>query len=458
MALTLHVDVERTHQRMDGFGICEGFGRARILRGSQGLPPERSREVLDLLFGAEGARVSILRLCIGCSATEGPGEMKSIASADPGGPDQPLKYDWDGDDCGQVWLAREASRYGVRRIFANALSAPAYMLHERTDAPGYLVGGMAGTPAAAGDWRSAFAGYLLRYVRFYADSGVQITHLGFADEPDLLTHHPDRVSRYPRLRLEPHHVVDLVKVLGHATERSGLTVRMVCCNARSWAQQAVYTAAVEADEAAARHVAVHAGNNYLTRARRALPTTRPTWVAGWDPDVDNHTATWNGDWDTGDPSDGILLAEDISDALTAAGVSGYCYLFGASARAGTRALICLDGPRYRVSKRFWAFAAYSRFIRPEAHRVEARLSGNGVKAAAFRGPDGEVVVNLLNLRPEPADVTVQVSPGTGPAPVRRWLTDADHALTRMPRRSTADPVAVPARSLTTLVMDPPGQR
>jgi glucuronoarabinoxylan endo-1,4-beta-xylanase len=454
MDLILRVDLGTTHQKMDGFGFCQGFGRARILGGSEGLPPERTHEVLDLLFGTDGAAVSMLRLCIGCSPADGPGTMKSIAHTDPGGPDQPLIYDWDGDDCGQVWLAREAVRYGVRRIFAHPLSAPAYMMRDRPDGPGGLVQGMPGTPPAAGDWRPAFAEYLLRYVRFYADSGVRITDLGLADEPDLLMHHPDRAVRYPRLRLEPRHVVDFVKVLGRAIERSGTPVGMVCCNARSWDQQAVYTAAVEADEVAARYVAVHAGNSYLTHARRPLPTARPTWMAAWDPDVVDHTGSWNGDWDRGDPSDGILLAEDINDALTTAGVSGYCYLFGASARAGTRALIWLDGPEYRVAKRFWAFAAYSRFIRPGAYRVEAHLAGTGLKVAAFRRPDGAVVINLLNLRADAATVTLDRTHVPGACIVRPWLTDADHALCAMAAQSCTDPVVAPARSLTTLVLDP----
>jgi O-glycosyl hydrolase len=450
MAVTLHVDRGTSHQRVDGFGFCQGFGRARILGGSEGLAPERTREVLDLLFGPDGAAASILRLCIGASSSDGPGRMKSIAYTDPGGPDRPLEYEWDGDDCGQVWLAREAVRYGVDRFFAHPLSAPEYML---TDG---LVRGMPGTSPAGGDWRAAFAGYLLQYVRFYADSGVRITDLGLAHEPDLLLHYPEHVPRYPLMRLRPEHVVDLVKVLGPAVERSGLPVRVVCGNAKSWDQQAVYTAAVEADAVAAGHVGLHAGNGYLSHVRRPLPTARPTWIAGWDPDVDNQADTWNAAWDGGHRSDGIVLAEDIMDALTVSGVTGYLYLFGASARSGTRALIWLDGPEYRVSHRFCAFAAYSRFVRPGARRVDARphRAVAGLKVAAFARPDGGVVVTALNLRTEPVEVAVDLPTATGAPAVQCWLTDADHALARVPAPAPGDPLPLPARSLTTVVADP----
>ena len=54
------------------------------------------------------------------------------------------------------------------------------------------------------------------------------------------------------------------------------------------------------------------------------------------------------------------------------------------------------GDGYRVSKRLWAFAAYSRFIRPGAVRVPATFDDPNVKVTAFRNRDGSMVVELLN--------------------------------------------------------------
>ena len=451
MVLTCNVDIDRVYQTMDGFGIGQGFGRARVLAGALGLAPERTREVLDLLFGAEGAAFSILRLCIGASSSDGPGRMGSIAPVDPGGPDRPLNYVWDGDDCGQVWLAKEATRYGVRRIFAHPLSAPAYMLHSQTATGDGIVQGMPGTAAAAGDWRPAFAEYLLQYTRFYADSGVQITDLGFANEPDLLIHHPDHVAKYPLMRLEPHHVVDFVKVLGRAIEQSGMQMRMVCCNAVSWNYQAVYTAAVEADEKAAGYVGIHGGNNYRTRARTPLPTTRPTWMTEWDPGLDGHEGP--DDWDSGDRCDGIRLAEDVHDAITLANVSGYLYLFGASARAGTRALIRLDGADYQISPRFWALAAFSRFIGPGARRLHVSMDPpeEALKVSAFLTPAGDVVATLLNLRECATEVTLNLTSGPRTPRIRRWLTDTGHAMAVVAPRPPGDAMVLSPRSLTTVV-------
>jgi glucosylceramidase len=118
--------------------------------------------------------------------------------------------------------------------------------------------------------------------------------------------------------------------------------------------------------------------------------------------------------------------------------------------------VWLDGPDYHVSKRFWAFAAYSRFIRPDAYRVKVRpdLAEMGLKVSAFRRPDGGAVLNVLNLRADATGVTVDLTPDVGALAVQRWLTDADHALIPMAPQSPADPVLLPARSLTTLVWEP----
>jgi O-glycosyl hydrolase len=379
--------------------------------------------------------------------------MRSIAANGPPGPGRPVEYSWDGDDCGQVNLAEEAVRYGVERIFASPVSAPWYMLDCGPGQGGGTVRGMPGGSEGE-DWRSAFAAYLLQYVRFYADSGVQITDLGFANQPDLLLHHPDRVARFPLLQLRPHQAVDFVKVLGRAVEQAGIPVRIVCANALSWESQAGYTAAVEADEEAARYVAVHGAQNYRTRARRPLDTGRPMWMTEWDPSVTGHQGAL--DWDSGDCCDGIRLAEDVHDALTMAGVSGYLYLFGASARARTSALIRVDADDYRVSARFWALAAFSRFIRPSSCRIGVTLAdaGDGLKVSAFATPDGDVVVNLLNLRPDTVGAVVHPPAGYRVAGLRRWLTDASHSLTAL-APPTAGGVSLPGRSLTTLVWSTP---
>jgi len=124
-------------QAIDGLGFAAAFQRATILRGDRGLSPESTRAVLDLLFDREtGAGASIVRIGIGSSTDDVYDHMKTIQPTDPGGPDAPPQYVWDGDDGAQVWFTKQAHRYGVRRFFADAWSAPGYMKTNGSDSNG----------------------------------------------------------------------------------------------------------------------------------------------------------------------------------------------------------------------------------------------------------------------------------------------------------------------------------
>ncbi|BBJ44046.1 hypothetical protein SSPO_067640 [Streptomyces antimycoticus] len=204
------VDFGQHLQPIDGFGFSQAFQRADVMHGAQGLTPRHQREVLDLLLNrATGAGLSILRLGVGSSSDEVYDHMKSIQPTDPGGPDAPARYVWDGDDGGQVWLAKEAKRYGVTRFYADAWSAPGYMKTNGTDANG-------GTLKE--EWRRAYANYLAQYATFYRQEGVRITDLGFTNEPDLAT-------SYASMQFTPRQAVEAVKAIGPTVRRAGINVQ-----------------------------------------------------------------------------------------------------------------------------------------------------------------------------------------------------------------------------------------
>jgi glucuronoarabinoxylan endo-1,4-beta-xylanase len=449
--LTIRVDEATTYQTIDGFGFSAAFQRADIIRGSRGLRAAQRSEVLDLLLGEAGASLSILRLGIGSSTDWVYDRMKSIAPTPPADVDTPPSYEWDGSDGGQVWLARRAQEYGVRLFYATAWSAPGYMLSDGHDTGGGVLGGLPGSPRHLGDWRAAYARYLIEYVRLYRREGIAITHVGFTNEPDLFDHKEPHEIPYAAMRMTPAQVTDFAKVLGPEIERSGLPVSLVCCDATSWDKQVVYSAAIESDPEARRLVAVHAGHNYMVPARRRLPTDRPSWMSEWEPDVEGHH--WRTGWDTGAPDDGLRLAEDIHGALTQANVSAYIYWFGASI-GGTRALIRLDGPRYHVAKRLWALAAFSRYVRPDAVRVAASSSDPAVKVSAFVNAAGPTVLTLINTgnRPLTAEIDHVRRPASKEATA--YVTNDTMSMTRTAALSwpEAHPTAdVPPRSVTCLV-------
>lgn len=442
-AAVVRIDGRHLLQPIDGFGFASPFQRATLIRGDRGLSAANQRRVLDLLFSQRvGVGASILRMGIGSSNPAPYDLMPTIEPVDPGGPAATPQYVWDGDDAGQVWLTQQAKAYGVRRFFFDAWSAPGFMKTNGDDKNGGTLCGLAGADCASGDWRQAYANYLVRFLRFYRQEGIRITDLEFTNEPDF-------VASYASMEFTPAQAVEMVKLLGATLRRSRLPVNLVCCDAANWTDALGYSAAIEADPAADRLVRTQSGHTYGGFATQPLPTDNRTWMSEWNPNGN----TWNEAWDDGSGWAGITIAESIHNAMAVANNSAYLYWTGASLGA-TRALIQLPaaGDGVAVSKRLWALAAYSRFIRPGAVRIAATASDPNLLVTAFRNRSGSTVVELLNEATTALRTDVTATPG---ARATTYLTDETHSLdvtatSRVFGRQL--PVTLPARSLTTVVL------
>ena len=180
---TFTVTLSKTYQTVDGFGISGAFQRANLIVN---LTPEKQKTVLDLLFSnTTGAAFSIVRNGIGSSPDSSKDYMNTILPKNPGSPSAKPDYVWDGKDSGQLWLSQQAQKYGVNTFYANAWSAPGFMKTNGQDANGGTLCGVSGATCSSGDWRQAYADYLVQYVKFYQQEGINVTHLGFLNEPDM---------------------------------------------------------------------------------------------------------------------------------------------------------------------------------------------------------------------------------------------------------------------------------
>jgi glucosylceramidase len=433
VAATATIDVGHQHQQIDGFGFSEAFGRGEIMHGSQGLSAARQREILDLLLSRDtGAGMSILRLGIGSTSAN------SIQPVSPGGPNATPRYVWDRDDESQVWLAQQARAYGVNRFYANAWSAPGYMKTNGDEANGGSLCGLSGASCASGDWRRAYANYLVQYAKFYKQEGIGITDIGFTNEPDYTTD-------YSSMRFTPAQAAEFTKVLGPVAAAAG--VKVACCDSFGWNQQSAYTKAIEADATARGIVATHTGHTYASQITGPLPTSRRTWMSEWSP----NGTTWNENWDDGSGYDGLTIAKAVHTALTTGNTNGYVYWYGASTGA-TRGLIQMNGDGYRVSKRLWALANYSRFVRPNATRVDATGTG-GLQLSAFRNPDGSLAVVALNTGTSASPVSYALkNSGISTGTATPYLTSNSGSTTaQSPVRVSSGTftATVPARALIT---------
>ena len=89
-------------------------------------------------------------------------------------------------DQGQLWFAKQIKAdYGVSDVFADAWSAPAFMKTNDSAIRGGTVCGVPGASCKSGDWRQAYANYLVQYAKDYAAAGVPLTYVGPENETNI---------------------------------------------------------------------------------------------------------------------------------------------------------------------------------------------------------------------------------------------------------------------------------
>jgi glucuronoarabinoxylan endo-1,4-beta-xylanase len=411
LAAEVSVNPGQVYQRIDGFGFAEAFREPVITA----LPESEQQHLGALLFSPKtGAGMSIVRFGLG-GATD-PGDSIS-------GP---------GDYQEQIWLGKLAEEFGVHQFYADAWSAPAqFKTNDSLDNGGYLCG-VPGETCASGDARQAYADYLTGQAEGFERSGIPIEAVDFVNEPEI---GPDYASMY----MTPAQAASFVPYLGRALAAAHLRTKVACCDAEGWTDGEAYTQAVLGDLASAKYVGLITSHGYTAPPTVPLTSERPVWESEWA-----DFSTWDPAWDDASSGDGFVWAQDIQTALTQANVDAFFYWWGASASTANSGLIQVLGSTINLSKRYWAFAAFGRYIRPGAVRVGATTSDSALQVSAFRNRGGSRVIEILNTGSTDEPVALQGVPAHD---LHAYVTGESAALTPQ-----TGPLTVPARSLLTVVV------
>ncbi|KAI1208499.1 glycoside hydrolase family 30 protein [Annulohypoxylon truncatum] len=436
---TITVNLDQKYQTIDGFGCSEAFQRAVQMSK---LTKEQQQYTLDLLFSTtKGAGLSILRNGIGSSPDMSSDHMVSIQPKSPGGPSSAPNYVWDGSDNKQLWVSQEAAKRGVKTFYANAWSAPGYMKTNGNDANGGTLCGVSGASCSSGDWKQAYADYLVQYIKYYLESNVTITHLGFVNEPDLTT-------SYASMRFSGSQAADFIKVLHPTLEKANLSsVGINCCDTEGWGSQASMLGQLSSVDDLISTITAH---SYTSSPGSPMSTRHRVWQT----EAADLNGQWQGGWYSGGGAgDGMTWANNIYTAIVNANASGYLYWIGAQTGTTNSKLIRLDGDTVSPSKRLWAFGQWSRFVRPGAVRVGVQGASSGLRTAAFQNVDGSVAVQFINSGASAAGVQVKVS-GFNSSTAAAFVTDDSHDISDL-TVSLSDGtavVSVPARAMITIVL------
>ena len=436
-----------TYQRITGFGASEAFGEAESVMNAT---PAVQQQALSLLYSpTAGAGLTMLRNEISADAGT---TIEPTAPASPSAKPDYLPLSAIDQDQGQLWFARAIrARYGIRDVFADAWTAPAFMKTNDATAGGGALCGVPGATCASGDWRQAYANYLTQYAKDYAAAGIPLTYVGPENEANLAT-------SYDSMQLSPVQTADLLDVLGPTVARSGLPTRVECCATEGWDYAQQYAAAIESDRVASFYDRLFTSHGYTAPPASPLAGWHgPAWETEW-----STFEKWDPSWDDGTDASGLTWAQHIYTGLTKADLNAFLYWWGSTTPAengDNEGLILINGSTVETSGRLWAFANFSRFVRPGAVRIGATSPDSDVDLTAFRNADGSVAVVALNTSASAVPLSFSLR-GTGlrdGAVATPYLTDASHgtaAQAPVRVRGGAFGGTLPARSLVTFDIRP----
>jgi glucosylceramidase len=224
-AANIKINARQTYQTMIGGGCSGAFGVACQQFGSLGLSPENQQRVTQILFDENIGGLSIVRNDIGSS----PGT--TILPTCPATPQGKFNYVWDGSDNCQFNLTKTALKYNPELyVYADAWSAPGCMKTVGTENLGGQICGVRGTNCEY-DWRQAYANYLVQYVKFYKEEGIDISLLGAWNEPDF------NPFTYESMLSDGFQAKDFLEILYLTLKKAFPKVDVSCCDATGARQE-----------------------------------------------------------------------------------------------------------------------------------------------------------------------------------------------------------------------------
>jgi hypothetical protein len=261
------------------------------------------------------------------------------------------------------------------------------------------------------------------------------------------------------MQLSPAQSAQFLDTLGPTVAASGLSTQVECCATEGWDYAQQYAAAIEGDATANSYTKVFTSHGYTEAPTSALSGwSKPAWETEW-----STFETWDPAWDDGTDASGFTWAQHIYQALTGSNLSAFLYWWGSttpSENGDNEGLLLLNGSTVTTSGRLWAFANYSRYVKPGAVRIGASSGNSALDLSAYKNPDGSISVVALNTASS-ADTVNYALTGTGltsgtATPV---LTDASaNAATQSGIAVNAGSftATIPARALETFVITPGG--
>jgi glucosylceramidase len=393
-AATFEIDDKLAYQKIDGFG-------ASLLEAGlmciNNLPPEEQDKLLRALFDPkEGAGFSAMKTVIASTDFMSAGPFYSY---DPVPGDLELAHfsiARDLEPNGLITFIKRARRYGSFVLQAPMDYPPDWMLFDPDS-----------NQNVNPKYYGVLSHYYLRYLQEYEKKGITIDYLSLFNEPGIYTKIP-----YTAIRelLRDH--------LGPLLAQSGLPTKIMLSEAPDRDDAFKNYPVVLDDPAARKYVAVAPYHGYdfkdyseIAKLHEKYPDI-PLWMTevcyAYEAGTPKSMPLPRYDFEDGDFW-GTQIFNDLENFASAwiywnmvlderGGPWSVSYIHGNPDANVQHPIVIVDRENKRVTYTglYYYLAHFSKFVRPGAVRVGALGSQPGVRAMAFRAPDGGMTLELMN--------------------------------------------------------------
>ena len=426
--LQIQVDPGQRHQQMVGFGVAMTDSAASLIYSS----PHRN-DIMDALFGSDGARLNFVRVPMGASDMVANGYHQSYddsATADP----TLSKFTIGHDTSYIIPLLKQAAGLSPRmKLLGTPWSAPAWMKTGDT----FYGDCSPGRNDLIGVDTPIYAQYFVKFVQAYRSYGLPVSYVSLQNEPENCD------SSYPTMNMTPQDEIRLAQALRPALNSAGFTQTGILGWDHNWydqgakpgAQPSSYPSTVltgaGSSLAAIGYHCYNTDNNYNAPATQVQPTSATAvFMTECSGNYGANNAAANLTWEVH-----YALLGPIRNGASASlywnlalGTDGQPHTGGCS---NCRGMIAIDKStgNFSPSQDYYYWEQFSRFVDPGAVRIGSTQSGS-IQTVAFQNPGGSIVLVALNtgyngyIVQRSGDTKTQKTAWlVGPDGHRRWISD-----------------------------------
>lgn len=225
-------------------------------------------------------------------------------------------------------------------------------------------------------WATTLAGVQASY---QSNAGVNLYAISVQNEPDFS-------ASYESMLYTAAEMTAFIKVLGPKLAALTPVPKLILPELANWSNTWGYTSNALGDGTAAPYVGIVGAHQYSG-------VSAPSGIGSlhvWQTEM-----SYFNNYDTSITS-AITTAQDIHSALITGNVNAYLYWELNGAGTDNEGLIGQNSD-FTITKRYYAFGNYSKFVRPSWYRVDVSGGPSGVTVDAFRSSTGnQIAVVAIN--------------------------------------------------------------